>query len=101
MAATNTFKAQQLALRAELYLQPSSTFKLQVYVCSGLLGFSLLITLASLMLRWRTRQFWIFKVTVLERGRFLAPHPIILWLLASTIFLGCKSLQRSGSSKCR
>ncbi|ORY79791.1 hypothetical protein BCR35DRAFT_332034 [Leucosporidium creatinivorum] len=85
--ATNTFQAQQVALRAQLYLQPSSTFKLQIYLCSGLLGFSLLITLAALLLRWRSRQFWLFKITVLERGRFLAPHPIILWLLASTIFL--------------
>lgn len=90
MAATNTFRAQQLALRAQLYLQPSSTFKLQVYICSGLLGFSLLITLAALLLRWRNRQFWLFKVTVLERGRFLAPHPIIVWLVCSAIFLICK-----------
>ncbi|KAK4699586.1 hypothetical protein P7C70_g6674, partial [Phenoliferia sp. Uapishka_3] len=84
---TNPFDALQVSLSAQIYLEPSRSFRAQLWTLSGVFGFTLLLCLAILWLRWRRANFWVYRLSPSPFGNWIMPNPHVCWLLFSGSFV--------------
>lgn len=87
----NPFLATQDILRHSFYVHYGNELAVTTVIVYVLGGLNLSMVLATLVLRWRGGEFWLFRVyTRRETGKLLTPNPLLCWLLSSLAFFACK-----------
>lgn len=83
----NPFLATQDILRHSFYVHYGNELAVTTVIVYVLGGLNLSMVLATLVLRWRGGEFWLFRVyTRRETGKLLTPNPLLCWLLSSLAF---------------
>lgn len=63
------------------------SFKVQLYILSGVIIVAPLTLLCSLFIRWRQGELWLFKLMRGEGGIYIVPHYLTAFSYFMIIFL--------------
>ena len=71
---TNPWLTVQMYLTAQVQWDVDNSFKVQLYILSGVLIVAPLTLICSLWVRWRQGELWLFKIMRGEGGAYIVPH---------------------------
>lgn len=87
---SDPYLAAQETLRHYFYVYYGHELVIITNLVYGLGALNLVIIPAILAVRWKSGQFWLFRVHTIRTWKLVSPNPLIGWLISSLAFFACE-----------